>query len=376
MTRKIIIAVVIVLLIGGGLAGIKAFQIRTLMQAGAAFAPPPESVGSATVREEKWQKTLTAIGSVVAIQGVTITPELAGTVREIAFESGAPVAQGDLLVRLDTSTEEAQLRSVEAQFELAGLNLERERKLREQKMVSQSELDTAEATMKQTQADADAIRATIAKKTIRAPFSGQLGIRQVNLGQYLDAGKPIVWLQTITPVYADFSLPQQELSQLTNGMPVRLQIDAYPDRDFQGTLTALNPGLDPATRSVSLRATFDNPKQLLRPGMFARIEVLLPLHSDVMVIPATSVLRAPSGDSVYVIEEQTDTASGKASKKVRQQLVRLGMERGDFVSVESGLKPGDRIVSSGQFKLRTGMAVVEKNDVTPKSAEAPRPSDS
>lgn len=376
MTRKIIIAGVIVLLIGGGLAGIKAFQIRTLMQAGAAFAPPPESVGSATVREEKWQKTLAAIGSVVAIQGVTITPELAGTVREIAFESGAQVAQGDLLVRLDTSTEEAQLRSVEAQFELAGLNLERERKLREQNMVSQSELDTAEATMKQTQADADAIRATIAKKTIRAPFSGQLGIRQVNLGQYLDAGKPIVWLQTITPVYADFSLPQQELSRLTNGMPVRLQIDAYPDRDFQGTLTALNPGLDPATRSVGLRATFDNPKQLLRPGMFARIEVLLPLHSDVMVIPATSVLRAPSGDSVYVIEEQTDTASGKASEKVRQQLVRLGMERGDFVSVESGLKPGDRIVSSGQFKLRTGMAVVEKNDVTPKSAEAPRPSDS
>jgi membrane fusion protein (multidrug efflux system) len=376
MTRKIIIAVVIVLLIGGGLAGIKALQIKKLMQAGAAFAPPPESVASATVREEKWQKTLTAIGSVVAIQGVTITPELAGTVREIAFESGASIAQGDLLVRLDISTEQAQLRAIEAQLELARITLTREKTLREQNMVSQSDLDAAEALMKQHEADADATRAIIEKKTIRAPFAGQLGIRQVNLGQYLDAGKPIVWLQTLTPVYVDFSLPQQNLSLLSNGMPVRLQIDAYPGRNFQGTLTALNPGLDQATRSVSLRATFDSPTQLLRPGMFARAEVLLPEQNDVLVIPGTSVLRSPSGDSVFVIEEPADKSSGKAAEKVRQQLVRLGMERGDFVIVESGLKAGDRIVSSGQFKLRTGMAVIENNDVVPKAAEAPHPSDS
>jgi membrane fusion protein (multidrug efflux system) len=379
MTRKLIIAVVIVLLIGGGLAGIKALQIKKLMQAGAAFAPPPESVASATVREEKWQKTLTAIGSVVAMQGVTITPELAGTVREIAFESGASIAQGDLLVRLDISTEQAQLRAIEAQLELARITLTREKTLRDQNMVSQSELDAAEALMKQHQADADATRAIIEKKTLRAPFAGQLGIRQVNLGQYLDAGKPIVWLQTLTPVYADFSLPQQDLSLLSNGMPgmpVRLQIDAYPGRNFQGALTALNPGLDQATRSVSLRATFDNPNQLLRPGMFARAEVLLPEQKDVLVIPGTSVLRSPSGDSVFVIEEPADKSSGKAAEKVRQQLVRLGMERGDFVTVESGLKAGDRIVSSGQFKLRTGMAVIENNDVVPKAAEAPHPSDS
>lgn len=376
MTRKIVLAVVIVLLIGGALVGIKALQIKTLMKAGAAYVPPPESVASATVRADQWQQSLTAIGSVVAVQGVTISPELAGTVREIAFESGATVAKGDLLVKLDTSIEEAQLKAIEAQLELARINLGREQKLREQNMVSQSELDAAEATMKQNKADADAIRATIEKKTIRAPFPGQLGIRQANLGQYLDAGKPIVWLQTVTPVYADFSLPQQELSELTNGMAVRLQIDAYPGRSFQGTLTALNPGLDQTTRSISLRATFDNPNQLLHPGMFARVEVLLPEHKDVLVIPATSVLRAPSGDSVYVIEEQTDKATGKSSEKVRQQLVRLGIERGDYVSVESGLKSGDRIVSSGQFKLRTGMSVVEKNDVVPKTAEAPRPSDS
>jgi membrane fusion protein, multidrug efflux system len=376
MTRKIVLAVVIVLLITGGLVGIKALQVNKLMQAGKSFALPPESVSSATVRQQKWEETLTAIGSVVAIQGVTITPELAGTVREIAFESGAAVSKGDLLVKLDTSSEEAQFKAIEAQLDLARINLDREKKLREQNLVSQSDLDSAEATMKQTQANADAERSIIEKKTIRAPFSGQAGIRQVNLGQYLDAGKPIVWLQTISPVYADFSLPQQDLSQLSNGMPVRLQLDAYPDHNFPGTLTAINPGLDQATRSVGLRATFDNPNQLLHPGMFARVEVLLPEQNDVLVIPATSLLRAPSGDSVYVIEPEAGDENAKGGEKVRQQLVRIGSERGDFVSVQSGLKAGDRIVSAGQFKLRTGMSVVEKNDVVPKTAESPRPSDS
>jgi membrane fusion protein (multidrug efflux system) len=376
MTRKIVLAVVIVLLITGGLVGIKALQVNKLMQAGKSFAVPPESVSSTIVRQQKWQETLTAIGSVVAIQGVTISPELAGTVREIAFESGAAVSKGDLLVRLDTTSEEAQLRAAEAQLDLARINLTRAQKLREQNMVSQSDLDLAEATMKQTQANADQIRTVIEKKTIRAPFSGQAGIRQLNLGQYLDAGKPIVWLQTVTPVYADFSLPQQELSRLSNGMPVRLQLDAYPDHNFTGILSAINPGLDQATRSVGLRATFDNPNQLLHPGMFARAEVLLPAQNDVLVIPATSVLRAPSGDSVFVIESQSGEQNDKAGEKVRQQLVRLGAERGDFVAVQSGLKAGDRIVSSGQFKLRTGMSIVEKNDVVPKTAESPRPSDS
>ncbi|HLH53743.1 MAG TPA: efflux RND transporter periplasmic adaptor subunit [Verrucomicrobiae bacterium] len=372
MTRKILIAVAIVLVIAGGLVGIKALQVNKLTEFGKAYAPPPESVSPVVVREESWQSTLSAIGSIVAIQGVTITPELTGTVSSIAFESGASVSQGDLLVKLDTSSEEALLRAIEAQLDLARINLSREQKLREQNMVSQSELDSAEATMKQTQANADAERALIAKKTIRAPFTGQAGIRQINLGQYVDAGKPIVWLQTVNPVYADFTLPQQNLALLTNGMPVRLQIDAYPDRSFDGTLTAINPGLDQSTRSVGLRATFNNPDQLLRPGMFARVQVLLPEQKKVLVIPSTSVLRAPSGDSVFIIE----SGSTNDTLKVRQQLVRLGADRGDFVSILSGVKPGDRIVGSGLFKLRTGMSVVEQNSITPKSAEAPKPSDS
>jgi membrane fusion protein (multidrug efflux system) len=243
-------------------------------------------------------------------------------------------------------------------------------------MIPQSELDTAEATLKQTKANADGVRATIEKKTLRAPFAGRLGIRLVNLGQYLEAGKPIVSLQSLAPIYADFSLPQQELARLKTGMRVRVTTDAYPDRRFDGTLTALNPDLDPSTRSVGLQATFENPDQLLRPGMFARVEVLLPEEQNVLVIPATSVLSAPYGDSVYVIEPKPAGTNGAPGLTVRQQIIRTGRARGDFLAVESGLKSGDRIVSSGIFKLRNGMAVVENNELAPKNNLAPRPSDS
>src|SRR5581483_6559242 len=203
-----------------------------------------------------------------------------------------------------------QLRAVEAQLELAKINLSREQNLRKENMVSQSDLDSADATMKQTQANADAIRALIEKKTIRAPFAGQLGIRQINLGQYVDAGKPIIWLQTVSPVYAGLTLPQKELAQLTNGRAARRRVDAFPYKVFEGTLTAINPGLDQATRSVCLRATFDNPNQFPHPGMFARVQVLLPESKDVLVVPATSVLRAPSGDSVYVVEPAGPDSKG------------------------------------------------------------------
>jgi membrane fusion protein (multidrug efflux system) len=376
MIRKVLIAVFVVLVVGGTLAGVKTLQIRTLMAAGKSYASPPESVSSVLAREEKWQGTITAIGSVTAVQGVTVTPELAGIIHEIAFESGAVVAKDALLVRLDTSTEEAQLHALEAQEELARLTLARERSLRSQNMVAQSELETAEATLKQTQGMADATRAIIQKKTIRAPFAGRLGIRLVNLGQYLDTGKPIVSLQSLTPIYADFSLPQQELARLQTGMRVRLTTDAYPGRQFDGTLTAINPDLDPQTRSVGLQATFENADQLLRPGMFARVEVLLPEERAVLVVPATSVLSAPYGDSVFVIESKPGKDSGKAELVVRQQFIRTGSARGDFVSVETGLKPGERIVSAGIFKLRNGMSVIENNELSPKNELAPRPSDS
>lgn len=375
MIRRIAIAIILVLLVGGGLAGVKVLQFKTLMAAGKTFVQPPESVTAVQVRSEKWPSTLTAIGSVSAVQGVTITPEISGTVKEISFEGGAVVNRGDLLVKLDTSLEEAQLNAAVAQLELAKLNLDRVRQLRLDKTVSQSDLDTAESTLKQNQGSADAIRATIEKKTIRAPFAGRLGIRQANLGQFLDAGKPIVSLQALSPVYADFSLPQQELAQLKIGMAVRLTTDAYPGKTFDGKLTVINPDLDQTTRSVGLQATLENPEQLLRPGMFTRIEVIMPEEREALVIPITAVLSAPYGDSVFVVEPG-QAKDGKAQQVVRQQFIRSGRTRGDFLTVESGLKPGQRVVGSGIFKLRNGMSVVENNELAPKTETAPRPSDS
>ena len=376
MKRYIALALLIVVMVAGGLAGVKALQIQKLIAAGKAFVPPPETVSTVLTRQENWQGLLRAIGTIAAVQGVTVTPDVPGTVREITFESGAVVAKGDLLVRLDTSSEEAQLAALQAQAELARLNLGRIRKLRADNAVSQSELDTAEAGLKQNDSNADVVRATILKKTIRAPFAGRLGLRQVNLGQYLDTGKPIVSLQSLAPVYALFSLPQQDLSRLKTGLPVRLYTDAYPSRVFEGTLTASDPDLDQTTRTVSLQATFANADQSLRPGMFARVEVVLPESEPVLVVPATAVLSAPSGDSVYVIESKPTGESGAASLTVRQQFIRIAGARGDLRSVASGLKPGERIVSTGLFKLRPGMAVVENNTLAPKSEAAPTPADS
>ncbi len=371
--KKVSIGIAIALLIAGALGGIKALQIKTLIASAKSFSQPPETVSSAVVREEKWQGTLTAIGSITAVQGVTVTPEIAGTVREINFESGAIVKKGDLLVKMDVSAEEAQLRSLEAQVEWAKVSLDRQTSLRTNQLVSQSDYDSADAAWKQAVANADATRAIIEKKTLRAPFAGKLGIRQINLGQYLDAGKPIVSLQALSPVYADFSLPQQELGKLQTGMRVRVTADTYPDRRFEGTLLAINPDLDSTTRSIGLRATFENADQALRPGMFAKVEVLLPEEKPVLVIPAMSVLSAPYGDSVYVIEVAPQTVGQKPGLTVRQQFIRTGEARGDLITVESGLKPGDKVVSAGVFKLRNGMAVTENNDMVPKNEKSPHP---
>jgi membrane fusion protein (multidrug efflux system) len=368
MKWKIFLAVIIVGVIFIGLAAVKVLQIRSMINFGKTFVPPPDSVSSAIAQEENWQDTLNAVGSVNAAQGVIVAPEIAGTVTEIDFESGAVVNKGDLLVKLDTSTEEAQLQAAEAQSELARLNAERTRKLSADKTVSQSELDSAEATLKQAQANADEIRATIGKKTIRAPFAGRLGIRQVNLGESLDARKAIVSLQSLTPVFADFSLPQQNLSQLKTGQPVQVACDAYPDQKFDGVLTAINPDLDSTTRSVTLQATFENTNQLLRPGMFVRASVILPQAQPVLAVPATAILSAPFGDSVYVIEQSTNSGGGLV---VRQQFVRTGQTHGDSVSVVTGLKPGDKVVSAGLFKLRNGSPVTINNDIVPPSVKNP-----
>ena len=315
--------------------------------------------------------SLSAVGSITAEQGVTIAPEIAGTVSEIDFDSGANVNKGDLLLKLDTSTEEAQLRAAVAQSDLMKLTADRTRKLNTDSTSSQSEVDQADANFKQADANADNIRSTIAKKTIRAPFTGQLGIRLVNLGEQIAVGKGIVSLQALSPVFADFTLPQQDLEKISTGLSVRVISDTFPDKDFEGEVAAINPDLDAATRSVRLRAKFANTDKLLRPGMFVRAQVLMPGDQKVLVIPATAVLSAPYGDSVFVIEPPT--AGGSTNLIVQQKFIRTGRTQGDFVSVESGLKAGDKVVTAGLFKLRNGMAVVENNQIVPKTSNTPIP---
>ncbi len=371
MTRKLLAGILIVLVVSGLLVAVKFFQVKAMIAAGAHYVPPPETISTAVAHTEAWPDVLQAVGSVSAAQGVTIAPEIAGTVSEIDFESGATVKQGDLLVRLDASSEEAQLRAAEAQADLAKITAERQRKLVADKTVSQSEVDQAEAAFKQAAANADNIRAVIDKKTIRAPFSGRLGIRLINLGEQLDVGKSIVSLQSPAPMFVDFSLPQANLSQLTNGLKVRATTDAYPGVEFEGEIAAINPDLDVASRSVRIRAKYENADGRLRGGMFVQAEVLLPDAKPVLAIPATALLSAPSGDSVFLVCASTNSSS--TNPVVQQAFIRTGRTHGDFVSVETGLKAGDTVATAGIFKLRSGMAVAENNEIAPPISETPTP---
>jgi membrane fusion protein (multidrug efflux system) len=358
------------------IGGTKALQFSAMGAAGAAFVPPPETVTAAAATEETWENLLTANGSLAPVQGVTIGAEVPGKVVAINFESGASATAGDLLVQLDVSTETAQLRSAESVADLAKINLGRARELREKGTNSTADLDAAEAQAKQAAATADGIRAVIAKKSIRAPFTGRLGIRLVQLGQILKDGESIVTLHTVDPIYANFSLPQQFLSSLKEGETVRLTTDSSPGEAFSGKITAIAPEIDAVTRNLRVQATFANPMAKLRSGMFGSLAVVLPPTGANLVIPSTAILHAPYGDSVFVITEGKNAKTGVVEKILRQQFIRVGTARGDFVSVVSGLKAGEQVVTTGVFKLRPGMAVVVDNTLAPKPQLAPKPANS
>jgi membrane fusion protein, multidrug efflux system len=352
---------------------IKVGQIKTLINT--KVVPPAEAVSTAAATPETWQETLTSVGSLTAVQGVTVAAELDGKIVEVDFEAGAAVKAGDVLVRQDTSVEQALLRSAEANAELASVNLRRTGELLAKSTVSQAQFDADTATSRQAIAAADNIRATIAKRTIKAPFSGRLGLRLVNLGQNLKAGDPIVSLQALNPIFVDFSLPQEQLDQVTTGLTVELSGDAIGGKTAEGKVTAVSPDVDAATRNVKIEATLDNAAGLLHPGMYMDVAVRLPTQDKVLTIPATAVLYAPFGDTVYVVDTKK-AEDGTTEQVVRQQIVRLGLRRGDFVSVLSGLKAGDTIVTSGVFRLRPGSAVKVNNAFAPDAQLAPKPSDS
>jgi membrane fusion protein (multidrug efflux system) len=341
-----------------------------MIDQGKKFVPPPETVTTALVKADSWENALTAVGTLTAVQGVNVSAELAGKVVKIAFESGTTVKKGALLISQDTSSEEAQLPGMEAQVTLTRTILDRDAKMLEKKIISQSDYDTALSNYDQARAQVANIRATIAKKTIRAPFGGRLGIRQINLGQMLREGDPIVILQTLDPVYADFTLPQQQISRLSPGLPVRITSDALPGAVMDGRIKAINPLVDADTRNIKVQATLANRGEKLRPGMFVNVAVGLPVRLQVLVIPATAVLYAPYGDSVFVVADDKDHKGGKI---LNQQFVRLGEKRGDFVAVTSGLKEGEVIVSTGVFKLRNGQSAVIDNKLAPPFQKSPTP---
>lgn len=373
MMKRMILMLVAVLAVVGTLGAVKVRQIQGAMAKGAAFQPPPEAVTTTITQEEKWPATVKAIGTVTAVQGVTVSADLPGVVEKIYFESGRTVQQGDILVQLDTRQEAAQLTAAESARDLSRLSLDRMKGLKESGVIAVADYDRAVAQLQQDDAKVGEIRATIARKTIRAPFTGALGIRQVNLGQYLASGAPIVPLQTLHPIYVDFAVPQQQVSRLRPGASVALTAEGM---QTSGRISAIDSVVDPATRNLQVRATFANADGRLHPGMYVEAQIPLGASQTAVTLPASAINYAPYGDSVFVVEDVTDAKSHKTYRGVRQQPVKLGGSRGDQVAVVSGLKPGEEVVTSGVFKLRPGAAVLVNNQIQPASSATPRPEDS
>jgi len=356
------------------LGSVKFFQIRKGMAQGASFQPPPEAVTTTVAKQEQWDTTLSAIGTVAAVNGVTVSADLPGIIEQITFDSGRSVNKGDVLVRLNARQEQAQLAAAESQRELSRVNLGRMQGLMNSAVISRSMYDQSAAELKQAEARAGEIRASIERKTIRAPFAGVLGIRQVNLGQYLNGGSPIVSLQALQPVYVNFTVPQQELGRLTAGTEVQVTPDNAGAAET-GRIAAFDSIIDETMRNARVQAVFDNRSGRLRPGMFVEAQLSRGTSMPVITLPTSSISYAPFGDSVFIVEN-VKGPDGKSFRGVRQQFVKLSGSRGDQVGVISGVKPGEEVVSSGVFKLRPGAAVVVNNTIQPGNNPAPKPEDS
>lgn len=368
-------AIVAMLFFIAAVAGWKALQISKAIAAGKAFRMPPDAVTSFVVAEETISPVLESVGSISSPQGVMLSADLPGTISAIRFESGSNATNGQILVQLDTRQEEAQLRTAQAKLDLAQHNLARNTGLRQSHVIADFAYDESKSQYNAALASVEEIQAVIGRKTIRAPFPGELGIRQVNVGQYLKSGDPIVQLESLDPVYVNFALPQQNIGKISVGQRVNLRADGYPDRLFPGKITAINSAVDASTRNIQVQATIPNPDHALRSGMFAGVQVILPDRENMVMIPSTAIQYAPYGDSVFVIETMKG-ADGKEYLGVREQQVTLGKTRGDLVAVVKGLKQGDRIATSGIFKLRNGGAVKLNESVQPGKDPAPKPQDS
>lgn len=375
MAKRMILMLAAVLALAAGLGFVKYKQFATFKAQGASFEPPPTSVTTIIAKREVWPSTLSVIGTAAAVQGVTVSADLPGTVDKINFESGKAVHAGDVLVELDTRQERAQLAAAEADRDLAQLNYNREQQLVKEGIAPRTEFENALDQQKSTEAKVGEIRATIDRKTIRAPFGGILGIRQINLGQYLAAGQAIVSLQSLNPIYANFGVPQQDSGSVRMGGGIRVTSDELKGIEFPGRVSAIDSVVDVTTRNIQVQATLQNPGNRLRPGMYVQVEVGIGASRDVITLPASAINYAPYGDSVYVVTDLTGP-KGNTYRGVRQQFVKVSGSRGDQIAVISGINPGDEVVTSGVFKLRNGAAVQVNNSVQPANSPKPKPEDS
>jgi len=373
MTKRMVIMLLVVGLLFGAIFGFQAFKARMIKQFMATMKMPPATVTAMKAELQPWQPQLNAVGSLRAVHGVDVTTEIGGLVREIHFKSGDEAKAGQVLVQLNADADVGQLRSLEAAAELARLVYERDKEQFAIQAVSQAVLDADAADLKSKEAKVVEQKAVVDKKTIRAMFDGRLGINAVNLGQYVNPGDKIVTLQSLDPIYVDFSLPQQNLSRMKIGQTVMVTTDAIPGRTFEGRITAINPKVDPDTRNLQAEATIPNPKHELLPGMYASVTVRSGEVQQYLTLPQTAVTFNPYGESVYVIEEGEKGADGKPVLTAKQTFVTVGETRGDQVAIVKGIKPGDMVATSGQLKLKNGSAVVINNTVQPSNEPAPKP---
>ena len=370
MLKKFISTLLVFVLLAVGLGAVKVAQIKEMSSH--PHGMPAASVSTFEARSENWQPVISSIATLAPVQGVTISSDADGPVVNVLVENGATVHTGDLLMEIDSAVERAQLQAAEAQLVLARLNAKRSADLLAKNTISQSEVDQSTAQLNQAEGNVLALKATIDKKTVRAPFDGRVGIRLVNLGQFVSRGQALFPLQKLDSLYVNFKIPQRLLAELSIGQKVSVAVDAFKLTAFEGLVTAIDSEVDASTRNFSVQATMANPKEELRPGMFAQVEVQLPAGENQVILPSTAVAYAPYGNSVFIVE-QMKGPDGKDYLGVRQQFVKLGTTKGDLIAIESGVKSGEQVVSAGVFKLRNGMAVQVNNAAMPSSESEPHP---
>ena len=373
LAKRMIIMLVLAAIVLAGIFGFKAFMAYEGAKFMRAFANPPQAVSTVVATVQEWQPKVEAVGSLRAVNGADLSLEVPGIVDQINFQSGDDVAAGTVLLTLRADQDVAQLHALKATADLDAINLARDQKQLKVNAVSKAQVDTDEATLRNAQAQVAAQQALVDKKTLRAPFAGHLGIRQVDLGQYLGAGTTVVTLQALDPIYVDFTLPQQAVAQIRVGQVVTATVDAFPDQTFTGKILAISPLVSTSTRNISMRATLANPQHRLLPGMFAKVDIDVGTPQHYVTLPQTAITYNPYGDTVYRVENKGKDAQGHPLLEAQQIFVTTGGTRGDQIAVLKGVSAGETVVSAGQMKLRNGSHLIINNSVQPSNNPNPHP---